>query len=216
MVKIRSNVHKKTAFCDRDIKRIPSLYMQRINGHSYVRGESRVIVLFLCTSSDHVLYFKIWPWCSLTDLVITINSAYHLSIRKLQAFTGEGDMERTREVWWQMDIWWTDRQANRRTDNITTNNILPVLRWIRGFSVLWRCHQITLTGSSNMAWTLKIKRQPDGRTTSEHNIFTSTVWWIYDHSPPPTHHHRKNKKVDTNSRYILNKGAYSRLNWKYG
>ena len=37
-----------------------------------------------CTSSDHVLYFKVRPWCSSTDLVITINSAYHLSIRKLQ------------------------------------------------------------------------------------------------------------------------------------
>ena len=62
-----------------DMKRIPSLYMQRTDGHSYVRAESRVIVLFLCTSSDHVLYFKVWPWRSLTDLVITINSAYHLS-----------------------------------------------------------------------------------------------------------------------------------------
>ena len=33
----------------------------------------------------------------------------------------------------------TDRQANRRTDNITTKNIiLPVLKWIRGISVLLR------------------------------------------------------------------------------
>ena len=136
---------QKTAFCYRDMKQSPSLYMQRTNGHSYVRGECRVIVLFFCTSSDHVLYFRVWPSRSLTDLVIKINSAYHLSIRKLQkkAFTGEGDMERTREVRWQTDIWWTDRQtdrqANRRTDNITTNNtILPVLRWTRGISVLWR------------------------------------------------------------------------------
>ena len=75
---------KKPAFCDRDMKRIPSLYMQRTNGHRYVRGESRVIAFFLCTSSDHVLYFKVWPWRSWTDLGITINSAYHLSIRKLQ------------------------------------------------------------------------------------------------------------------------------------
>ena len=75
---------KKPACCDRDMKRIPSLYMQRTNGHSYVRSESRVIVFFLCTSSDHVLYFKVWLWRSLKDLVIAINSAYHLSIRKLQ------------------------------------------------------------------------------------------------------------------------------------
>ena len=151
MVNIRSNVHKNLHFCDRDMKRIPSLYMQRTNGHSYVRGKSRIIVLFLCTSSDHVFYFKVWPWRSLTDLVITINSAYHLSIRKVQkAFTGEGDMERTREVRWQMDIWWTgrqtDRQANRRTDNITTNNIiLPVLRLTRGNSVLWRLFREVVT-----------------------------------------------------------------------
>ena len=114
--------HKKTAFCDRDMKRIPSLYMQRTNRHSYVRGESRVIVLFLCTSPDHVMYFKVWPWRSLTDLVITIYSAYHLSMRKLQkAFTGEGDMERTREVRWQMDIWWTDRQIGKQTNGQHNN-----------------------------------------------------------------------------------------------
>ena len=81
---VKRSHKKKPAFCDRDMKRIPSLYMQRTNGHSYVRGESRVIVLFLCTSSDHVLYFKVWPWRSLTDLVIMMNSANHLSIRKLQ------------------------------------------------------------------------------------------------------------------------------------
>ena len=133
---------KKTAFCDRDMKRIPSLYMQRTNGH---RGESRVIVLFLCTSSDHVLYCKVWPWRSLTDLEITINSAYHLSIRKLQKnfhwwrrYGADTRMKMT-------DGYMMDRQtgrqtqANRRTDNITTNNIiLPVLRWTRGISVLWR------------------------------------------------------------------------------
>ena len=27
----------------------------------------------------------------------------------------------------------------------------------------------------NMAWTLKIKGQPDGRTTSEHNIFNASI-----------------------------------------
>ena len=78
--------------------------------------------------------------CSLTDLVITINSAYHLSIRKLQK-----KLSLVKEIWSgheKYDDRWiydgqTDRQANRRTDNITTNNIiLPVLRWIRDISVL--------------------------------------------------------------------------------
>ena len=133
---------KRPAFCDRDMKRIPSLYMQRTNRHSYVRGESRDIVLFLCTSSDHVLYFKVWPWRSLTDLVITINSAYHLSIRKLQKsfhwWRRYGADTRSKMTDGQTDRQ-TDRQANRQTDNITINNIiLPVLRWTRGISVLWR------------------------------------------------------------------------------
>ena len=137
---------KKLAFCDKDMKRIPSLYMQRTNGHSYVRGENRVIALFLCTSSDHVLYFKVWPWRSWTDLVITINSAYHFSIRKLQKsfhwWRRYGSDKRSKMT----DGYMIDRQtgrytrqANRRTDNITTDNIiLPVLRWTRGIRVLWR------------------------------------------------------------------------------
>ena len=118
IVNIRSNV-QKPAFCDRDMKRIPSLYMQRINGYSYVRGESRDIVLFLCTSSDHVLYCKVWSWRSLTDLVITINSAYHLSIRKLQKSFH----------WWRRygadtrskmtDGYMMDRQTGRQTDRLT-------------------------------------------------------------------------------------------------
>ena len=124
MVNIRSNDHKKetkkNCILWQRFKRIPSLYMQRRNGHSYVRGESRVIVLFLCTSSDNVLYFKVWPWRSLTDLVITINSAYHLSIRKLQKSFH----------WWRrygadtrskMTHGFTvDRQADRQTDEWTT------------------------------------------------------------------------------------------------
>ena len=131
MVNIRSNVHKKNAFCDRDMKRIPSLYMQRTNGHSYVRGERSVTVLFLCTSSDQVLYFKVWPWRSLTDLVRTINSAYHLSIRKLQKsihwWRRYGADTRSEMTYGYMMDRQTDRQANRRTDNMTTNNIiLPV------------------------------------------------------------------------------------------
>ena len=111
---------QKTAFCDRDMKRIPSLYMQRTNRHSYVRGEGRVIVLFLCTSSDHVLYFKVWPWRSLTYLVITINSAYHLSIRKLQKKSFH---------WWRRygadtrskmtDGYMMDRQTGRQTNSQT-------------------------------------------------------------------------------------------------
>ena len=110
---------QKTAFYDRDMKRIPPLYMQRANGHSYVRGESRVIVLFLCTSSDHVLYFKVWPGRSLTDLVMTINSAYHLSIRKFQKSFH----------WWRRygadtrskmsDGYMMDRQTGRQTDRQT-------------------------------------------------------------------------------------------------
>ena len=95
------------------------LYVQRTNGHSYIRGESRVIVLFLCTLFDHVLYFKVWPWRSLTDLVITINSAYHLSIRKLQKSFH----------WWRRygadtrskmtDGYMMDRQTGRQTGKQT-------------------------------------------------------------------------------------------------
>ena len=80
---------------------------------------NRVIVLFLCTSSDHVLYFKVWPWRSLTDLVITINSTYHLSIRKLQK----------NFHWWRKygadtrikmtDGYMMDRQTGRQTGKKT-------------------------------------------------------------------------------------------------
>ena len=119
MVNIRSNVHKKICILWQRYEADSTHYMQRTNGHSCVRGECRVIVLFLCTSSHHVLYFKVWPWRSLTDLVITINSAYYLSLGSCKAFSGEGDMERTREVRWQMDIRWTDRQADRQTGKQT-------------------------------------------------------------------------------------------------
>ena len=119
MVNIRSNVHKKPAFCDRDMKRIPSHYTQRTNGHSCVRGESRVIVLFLCTSSDHVLYYKVWPWRSLTDLVITIKSAYYLSLgsckKSFQWWRRYGADTRSKMT----DGYTMDRQTGRQTDRQT-------------------------------------------------------------------------------------------------
>ena len=118
MVNIRSNVHKKLHF----VTEIWSGFHLSICNEQMgtaTSEESRVIVLFLCTSSDHVLYFEIWPWRSLTDLVIAINSAYHLSIRKLQKSFH----------WWRRyradtrsnmtDGYMMDRQTGRQTDRQT-------------------------------------------------------------------------------------------------
>ena len=49
-----------------------------------------------------------------------------------------------------------------------------------------------------MAWTLKIKGKPDGWTTSEHNIFTSTVCEYMTTAPPPVPPHQTKKRTKKN------------------
>ena len=145
MVNIRSNVHKKSCNLWQRYE-ADSISLYATNKWAHVRGESRVIVRFLCISSDYALYFKVWPWRSLTELVITINSAYHLGIRKLKK-----KLSLVKKIWRRHvkkdDRWIYDGQTDRRTDSQTArqtngkhNNyiILPVFRWTRVMNALWR------------------------------------------------------------------------------